>query len=134
MGQEHYKYCGIIAGYNEYIMKLQSQIIKELKSIDAKLDSNILQKFRLEKRKLQLLQHVEVPMIKNPNISPNNSDCKTPATQSPSTSCIITKPLKRSPPPVTNPSKVLRELFYKGELSDNDLIKAATNFDPATSK
>ena len=129
MGQEHYKYCGIIAGYNEYvtieksianldvermelikrrqdIMKLQSEIIKELKSIDAKLDSNILQKFQLEKRKLQLLQHVEVPMIKNPNISPNNSDSKTPATQSPSTSCVITKPLKRSPPPVTNQSKV----------------------------
>ena len=101
MGQEHYKYCGIIAGYNEYmtieksianldvermelikrrqnITKLQREIIKELKSIDAKLDSNILQKFQLEKRKLQLLQHVEVPKIKNPNISPNNSDSCNP--------------------------------------------------------
>ena len=120
----------------EDITKLQSEIIKELKSIDAKLDSNILQKFQLEKRKFQLLQHVElpVPMFKYPNISPNNSDSKTPATQSPSTSCVIRKPVKRSPPPVSNPSKVQRELLYKVELLDNDLLKAATNFDTTTSK
>ena len=121
------------------ITKLQTEIIKELKSIDAKLDSNILQIFRLEKRKFPLLQHVElpvpyVPMLKYPNISPNNSDAKTPATQSPSTSCVIPKSVKRSPPPVSNPSKVQRELLYKDELSDNDLLKAATNIDPATLK
>ena len=159
MGQEYYEFCGIIAGYNEYvtieksianldmekmelikrredITKLQSEIIKELKSIDAKLDSNVLQKFQLEKRKFQLLQHVElpVPMFKYPNISPNNSDSKIPATQSPSTSCVIRKPVKRCPPPVSNPSKVRRELLYKDELSDNDLLKGTTNFDTATSK
>ena len=72
------------------ITKLQSEIIKELKSIDAKLDSNILQEFQLEKRKFQLLQHVQlpvpyIPILKYPRISPNNSDSKTAATQSPST-------------------------------------------------
>ena len=91
-------FCGIIAGYNGYvtreksianldvekmelikrrqdITKLQNEIIKELKSIDAKLNSNILQKFKLEKRKFQVLQHVELPVpyvhrLKYPNISP----------------------------------------------------------------
>ena len=33
------------------ITKLQSEIVKELKTIDAKLDQNISQKCRLEKRK-----------------------------------------------------------------------------------
>ena len=141
MGQEYYEFCFIIAGYNEYvtieksianldvekmeliksrqeITRLQSEIIKELKSIDAKLDSYILQKFQLEKRKFQLLEHVElsVPILKYPNISPNNSDSKNPATQSPSTSCVIRKPVKRSPPPISNPSKVQMDLLYKDEL------------------
>ena len=60
------------------INKLQGKLIKELKSIDAKLDSNILQKFQLEKRKFQLLPHTDlpvssVPTLKSPNILPNNS-------------------------------------------------------------
>ena len=153
MGQEHYEMCGIIVGYNEYvtieksianldvermelikrrqdITKLQSEIIKELKSIDAKLDSNILQKFQLEKRKFQLLQHVELPV---PYIFPWSNIQTSPQTiltlkllQPNPLVHHVRKPVKRSPPPVSNPSKVQKELLYKDELSDNDL-NAATS-------
>ena len=73
MKSTQHKLCDIIAGYLEYvtiekrlgtldmekmelvyrrqeITKLQSEIIKELKTIDAKLDQNISQKCRLEKK------------------------------------------------------------------------------------
>ena len=72
--------CNIIAGYLEYvaiekfvgsldlekmelvnrrqeITKLQSEIIKELKTIDAKLDQNSSQKCRLEKKKITIVTH-----------------------------------------------------------------------------
>ena len=44
------------------IMKLQSELIKEKKLLDSKVDSNILQKLHLEKRKMILLPIVEVPV------------------------------------------------------------------------
>ena len=37
------------------ITKLQSKLIIEKKMIDTKLDFNIVQKFKLERRKLELL-------------------------------------------------------------------------------
>ena len=46
----------------ERIMKVQSELIKEKKLLDCKVDSNILQKLSLEKRKLILLPIVEVPV------------------------------------------------------------------------
>ena len=75
------------------ITKLQSQIIKELKTIDAKLDQNISQKCRLEKRKLQLLPIIEppvtcLPKLNSPITSPNKSQCET-TIQNPSTYNIL---------------------------------------------
>ena len=157
------KLCDIIAGYLEYvtiekrlgtldmekmelvyrrqeITKLQSEIIKELKTIDTKLDENILQKCRLEKRKLQLLPIIEppvtcLPKLNTPITSPNKSQCETTIQKpSPTTSCVIRKALKRSPTLSNTPSKVRKELFSKGEMSDNDLLAALANFDHATSK
>ena len=163
MKSTQHKLCDIIAGYLEYvtiekllgsldlekmelvkrrqeITKIQSEIIKELKTIDAKIDQNISQKCRLEKRKLQLLPHIEPPVTclpkhNSPITSPNKSQCETNIQNpSPATSCVIRKAVKRSPPLANTPSKVQKELFSKGEMSDNDLLAAVANFDPATSK
>ena len=61
------------------IMKVQSELIKEKKLLDSKVDSNILQKLCLEKRKLILLPIVEVPVqsTSQPS-SPQNSLTKSP--------------------------------------------------------
>ena len=44
------------------IMKLQSDLIREKKMCDAKLEVNLTQKLKLEKRKLQLLPVTEPPI------------------------------------------------------------------------
>ena len=63
------------------ITKIQSEIIKEIKTIDVKLDQNILQKCRLEKRKLKLLPHIEppvtcLPKLNSPNFAQTNLTVK----------------------------------------------------------
>ena len=70
------------------IMKVQSELIKEKKLLDSKVDSNILQKLHLEKRKMILLPIVEVPVQSTSQPStPQNTLTKSP--------CII-KWAKRS--------------------------------------
>ena len=70
------------------IMKLQSELIKEKKLLDTKVDSNTVQKLHLEKRKMILLPIVEVPVTSSSEpSSPKNSVMKYP--------CIIKK-AKRS--------------------------------------
>ena len=70
------------------IMKIQSELIKEKKLLDSKVDSNILQKLHLEKRKMILFPIVEVPVASTSEpSSPENSVTKSP--------CII-KRAKRS--------------------------------------
>ena len=69
-------------------MKVQSELIKEKKLLDSKVDSNLLQKLCLEKRKMILLPIVEVPVASTSEpSSPENSLTKSP--------CII-KRAKRS--------------------------------------
>ena len=115
---------------------IQSEIIKELKTIDAKLDQNISQKCRLEKRKFQLLPNIEPPLSKlsSPIVSHNKSQCETNIQNtSLTTFCVIRKAVKRSPPLANTPSKVRKNLFSTGGISDVELLKAVTNFDPPTS-
>ena len=70
------------------IMKLQSELIKEKKLLDSKVDSNILQKLCLEKRKMILFPIIEVPVQSTSQPStPQNTLTKSP--------CII-KQAKRS--------------------------------------
>ena len=61
------------------IMKVQSELIKEKKLLDSKVDSIILQKLHLEKRKMILLPIVQVPVqsTSQPS-SPQNSLTKSP--------------------------------------------------------
>ena len=44
------------------ITRLQSELITEKKIIDNKLDSNIVQKFKLERRKFELIQKLQPPL------------------------------------------------------------------------
>ena len=48
---------------HQHITKLQSELIKEKKSIDLKLDEAIAKKCYLEKTKYQLLPEVVIPTI-----------------------------------------------------------------------
>ena len=44
------------------ITRLQSKLITEKRIIDNKLDSNIVQKFKLERRKFELIQKLQPPL------------------------------------------------------------------------
>ena len=44
------------------ITRLQSEMIKEKKLIDVKLDSNIIQKLHLEKWKYMIFPNIQVPL------------------------------------------------------------------------
>ena len=69
------------------IMKVQSELIKEKKLLDSKVDSNILQKLCLEKRKMILFPIVEVPVASTSETSsPENSVTKSP--------CIIKRAIR----------------------------------------
>ena len=79
------------------ITKLQSELIMEKKMIDTKLDFNIVQKFKLERRKLELLPKLEAPLAcfeclpqlnvpPMPPTTPPNNQTVTPPQKS---SCTI---------------------------------------------
>ena len=51
------------------IMKLQTEIIKEKKMIDAQIDCKIHQKCKLEKRKLELLPTIDAPPFSIPKLN-----------------------------------------------------------------
>ena len=44
------------------ITRLQTELVTEKKMTDAKLDLNIIQKFKLEKRKLEILPKLQPPL------------------------------------------------------------------------
>ena len=118
-------------------MKLQSELIKEKKLLDNRVDNNIVQKLHLEKRKMILVPTVEVPLTSSSQpASPENSVTMSP--------CIIKK-VKRSLSAefakgtlkVTKQSiqgEVLEEFakgmskvtnqLIQGEVPDNDLLQA----------
>ena len=104
------------------IMKLQSELIKEKKLLDSKVDSNILQKLCLEKRKLILLPTVEVPVTcTSETSSPENSVPKLP---------YIIKKARRSLLAEfgKGTSKVVKQLL-QGEVPDDDLLQALGKVD-----
>ena len=91
------------------IIKLQSELIKEKKMCDSKLEINLSQKLKLEKRKLQLLSVIEPPV---PILPKMNTESKSP--------CFITK-VNRSSDSSSKPSKFRKQLFPE-QMSDNDLL------------
>ena len=73
------------------ITRLQSKLITEKKIIDSKLDSNIVQKFKLERRKFELIQKLQPPLpLPKVNVPP------TPPTTPQSKNQAVTPPKKPS--------------------------------------
>ena len=76
------------------ITRLQSEMIKEKKLIDAKLDSNIIQKLCLEKWKYMIFPNIQVPLPSTSQSSTAESSVSNPSTPQKSVSdlpCIIKK-------------------------------------------
>ena len=85
----------------QYITKLQSELIREKKVIDLKLDEAIAKQCYLEKKKYQLLSEVEIPAM--------TSDVKiTKFDKTPNTTSYIT-PMT---PPSTHYEKNLAKCCY----------------------
>ena len=122
------------------IMKLQSELITEKRMIHNKLDLNIVQKFKLEKRKLEMIRKIQKPLPcppHNPQLnvtpSPQTNQPVTPPQKSP---CTIQPVANRyiSPYSTCHPSKVKNQLFKPDEwsmpgLSDDDLLKEINKLD-----
>ena len=102
------------------IMKLQSDLIKEKKICGAKLEVNLTQKLKLEKRKLQLIPVTEPPIPTLPQLcSPIMSPTKSP--------CTLRK-VKRSSESISEPSKICKYLYHD-QVSDSELLAALGDFD-----
>ena len=104
------------------IMKLQSELIKERKLLDTKLDNNIVQKLWLEKKKMIILPIVQVPVAPNSEpSSPENSVTKSP--------CIIKQAKKSLSGDFGKViSKVARPLI-QDEVPDSYLLQALGKLD-----
>ena len=112
--------------------------------IDTKLDFNIVQKFKLERKKLELLQKLEAPLPcfeclpqlnvpPMPPTTPPNNQTVTPPQKS---SCIIQPVAKRyiSQYSKSHESKVAKKLFKTDQwstsgVSDDDLLKEMDKLD-----
>ena len=94
---------------HQHITKLQSELIKEKKSIDLKLDEAIAKQCYLEKTKYQLLPEVVIPMIAS-NVKITKFD-KTPNTT------LYTTPVT---PPSTPSKPVICNILTKRPLSDTE--------------
>ena len=126
------------------ITKLQSELITKKKMIDTKLDFNIVQKFKLERRKLELLPKLEAPLPcfehlpqlnvpPMPPTTPWNNQTVTPPQKS---SCTIWPVAKRYifPYSKSHELKVAKKLFKTDEcstsgVSDDDLLKEIEKLD-----
>ena len=94
---------------HQHIMKLQSELIKEKKFIDLKLDEAIGKQCYLEKTKYQLLPKVVIPTISS-HVKITTVD-KTPKPT------LYTTPVT---PPNTPSKPVLHNILSKRPLSDTE--------------
>ena len=126
------------------ITKLQSELITEKKMIDNKLDLNIVQKFKLEKRKLEIIPKLQAPLpclerlpqLNVPRTPQTTCQSIEPVTPPQKSYCTIRPVTKRYIPPYTksNQSKVSKQLFKHDEwstsgVSDYDLLKEMEKLD-----
>ena len=94
---------------HQHITKLQSELIKEKRSIDLKLDEAIAKQCYLEKTKYQLLPEVVIPTFTS-NVKITKFD-KTPHTT------LYTTPVT---PPSTPSKPVICNILTKRPLSDTE--------------
>ena len=122
------------------ITRLQSKLITEKKIIDNKLDSNIVQKFKLERRKFELIQKLQpplpLPQMNVPPTPPTTPQSNQTVTPPKKPSCTIQPVAKRyiSPYSKNHESKVAKKLFKTDQwstngVSDDDLLKEMDKLD-----
>ena len=104
------------------ITRLQSELITEKKIIDNKLDSNIVEKFKLERTKFVLIQKLQPPLpLPKVNVPPTPPTPQSNQTVTPpkKPSCTIQPVAKRyiSPYSKNHESKVAKKLFKTDQWS-----------------
>ena len=92
---------------HQHIMKLQSELIKEKKFIDCKLDEPIAKQCHLDKTKYQLLPKVVIPTISF-HVKITTVDKTTKPT-------LYTTPVT---PPNTPSKPIIQHILSKGPLTD----------------
>ena len=123
----------------QYITKLQSELIKEKKSIDLKLDEAIAKQCYLEK-KYQLLPEVVIPTMtsdvkitkfdKTPNTTLYTTPMTPPSTPSKPVICNIQTKRPLSDAEKANMKKNWQNVViynFNDEIDDNELLTADLN-------
>ena len=124
----------------QHITKLQSEIIKEKKLIDLKLDEAIAKHCYLEKNKYELLPKVVIPTIasnvkftkvdKTPNTTLYTTPVTPPITPSKSITCSILSKRPLSGTEKANMKRIQKDVIcfnFHDEIGDSELLKAELN-------
>ena len=124
----------------QYIMKLQSELIKEKKSIDLKLDEAIAKQCYLEKTKYQLMPEVVIPTMtsdvkitkfdKTPNTTLYTTPVTPPSTPSKPVICNIQTKRPLSDAEKANMKKIWKNVVIYNvhdEIDDSQLLSAKLN-------
>ena len=124
----------------QHITKLQSELIKEKKSIDLKLDEAIAKQCYLEKSKYQLLPEVVIPTItshvkitkldKTPNTTTYTTPMTPPSTPSKAVICNIQTKRPLSDTEKANMKRTRKNVViynFHDEIDDNQLLTAELN-------
>ena len=125
---------------HQHIIKLQSELIKEKKSIDLKLDEAIAKQCYLEKTKYQLLPEVVIPMIasnvkiakfdKTPNTTLYTAPVTLPSTSSKPVICNILTKRPLSDPEKANMKRIWKNVViynFHDEIDDSQLLTGKLN-------
>ena len=125
---------------HQYITKLQSELIKEKKLIDLKLDEAIAKQCYLEKTKYQLLPEVVIPMMtsdvkitkfdKTPNTTLYTTPVTPPSTPSKPVICNIQTKRPLSDAEKANMKKIWKNVViynFHDEIDDSQLLTAELN-------
>ena len=125
---------------HQYITKLQSELIREKKMIDLKLDEAIAKQCYLEKKKYQLLPEVEIPAMtsdvkitkfnKTPNTTSYTTPITPPSTPSKPVICNIQTKRPLSDAEKANMKKIRQNVViynFNDEIDDNQLLTADSN-------
>ena len=125
---------------HQYITKLQSELIKEKKSIDLKLDEAIAKQCYLEKTKYQLLSEVVIPTMtsdvkitkfdKTPNTTLYTTPVTPPSTPSKPVTCNIQTKRPLSDAEKANMKKIWKNVViynFHDEIDDSQLLTAKLN-------
>ena len=124
----------------QYITKLQSELIREKKVIDLKLDEAIAKQCYLEKEKYQLLPEVEIPTMtsdvkitkfdKTPNTTSYTTPMTSPSTPSKPVICNIQTKRTLSDAEKANMKKKWQNVViynFNDEIDDNQFLTADLN-------